>query len=180
MLPLPQTMPDIVARIEEAYGDWGRQQAINRPRTDMVSEHGEGTYRVFKSMEGCVPAMGIVALRTNSLRQSWHPSGTGVTKRLEQTAGSLIFLFSTESGELLAICPDERLQRMRVGATSAVAARRLAPERPLRMALLGSSGQARYHLLAMVASLQVTRVDVYSPNAEHAQQLVDDVRPLVA
>jgi alanine dehydrogenase len=179
LLPMPEAMPAVVERIETVYRQWGEGRAINQPRTDVVSPDGPGVFYNFKSMAGSAPGIGFAALRTNSQRMAWNPGGGGTTKRVDQSAGSLIFLFEIASGHLVAILADEELQRMRVGATCAVAARRLAPAGPLRMALLGSAGQARFHLYAMVSTLNVSQVDVFSPDAAHAEALVDTVSPRV-
>ena len=78
----------------------------------------------------------------------------------------LVLLFSTSTGEPLAIYPDGVVQRMRTGATSGVAAKYMAREDARIVALLGTGWQAGAQAMAICAARPVTRIRCYSPREE--------------
>jgi ornithine cyclodeaminase/alanine dehydrogenase-like protein (mu-crystallin family) len=186
------TMPDCLARLEQTYLDLSERQAVNRPRTDLYGPTDQPDARyVFKSMDGLLPRYHVAALRLNSDVIRWQATATGIRKDKEPTgpAGKhvgLILLFSTRTGEPLAILPERAIQRMRVGATNGLAARYLAAPDAQVYGLLGSGWQASGQIMAMAAVRPLREVRVYSPNrahrarfaAEMAERLGLDVRPV--
>jgi ornithine cyclodeaminase/alanine dehydrogenase-like protein (mu-crystallin family) len=91
----------------------------------------------------------------------------------------LVLLFSNTTGEPLAIMPDGVMQRLRVGATSALAARYLARSDVKIMALFGSGGQAKGQILAFAGRPALERIQVFSPSEVHRKALAATVQPLV-
>lgn len=140
------TIRDCLERLDQTYRDLGHGQAQNRPRSDMYGPlHENGRY-VFKTMDGLAPRFEAAAVRLNSdvirwtrtpagIRKDKHPSGPG-----GKWIG-LVLLFSTRTGEPLAIMPDGVMQKFRVACTNALAARYMAPENASTYALLGSGWQ---------------------------------------
>ncbi len=63
----------------------------------------------------------------------------------------LILVFDRASGELVAILHDGLLQKMRVGADSALGARYMSRPDSSVLAILGAGGMARAHVDAMRA-----------------------------
>ena len=123
-------MPTAVAELEIAYRELAGQRAINQTRREIFlpSETDEDTYYVFKLFEGLVAKKKIVALRVNSDIIRWQKIGGNLRKsKLPKAPGNkyvcLIYLFSTETGEPLAILPDAVIQRFRVGATNGLGQR---------------------------------------------------------
>jgi hypothetical protein len=80
----------------------------------------------------------------------------------------LVLLFSTETGEPLAILPDGVMQRMRVGAANGLGIKYLARQNATRVGLLGSGWQAGAQLMAVCA---VRKVDssVASANRDNRE-----------
>src|SRR5581483_857504 len=79
----------------------------------------------------------------------------------------LVLLFSTETGEPLAIFPDGYMQRMRVGAANGLGVKYLARQDARTVGLLGSGWQAGAQLMAVTAVRNIECIRCYSPNAEH-------------
>ncbi len=53
--------------LEQAYRDLSAAKAVNRPRTHTFTPTTkEGTYHLFKTIEGGSPTLGVFALRVNS------------------------------------------------------------------------------------------------------------------
>jgi ornithine cyclodeaminase/alanine dehydrogenase-like protein (mu-crystallin family) len=172
------SMRDCLDALEQAYLAAAEGEALSVPRQDvLVPGPQTGTYHGFKTMSGSLPAERVAALRLNSDIVSW-PVRDGTMRREKIPAADgrwvgLVLLFSTETGEPLAIFPDGVLQRARVGATNALAAKYMARPDAQVVGLLGSGWQAGTQLEAIVAVRSVREVRVYSPNAEHRRSFAE-------
>src|SRR5512140_2084607 len=174
-------MPECIAVLEEMYHDFARDRALVSPRVDNIAPNStEGASYAFKHMGGTWPARGVQALRINSDVLT-HPLSAGKPRRVKQPlAGGrwvgLVLLFSTETGQLLAMFPDGVMQRMRVGAANGIAMRHLAREDATSLAIIGSGWQAGAQLMAAMATRPIKRVRVYSPRAQTREQFVSEAR----
>jgi len=155
--------------LEKAYKEQAEGRAINRPRSDLYIPTGsEGSVYAFKSMEGGIAESKVVALRLNSDVIHWEErQGRIVKEKIPSAPGGkwvgLILLFSTETGEPLAIFPDGVIQRMRVAATSALAAREMARTDASVLGIFGSGWQAGAHVPAFCKVRKIEQVRIYSP-----------------
>jgi alanine dehydrogenase len=174
------TMEDCVDVLHEAYLELARGRAAYRPRSDLIALTSEpGVVHGLKSMDGVIPKFGIAALRLNSDIINW-PLHDGTPRREKLPAASgrwvgLVLLFSTQTGEPLAIFPDGVVQRMRVGATSALGARLLARPDARVLGLLGSGWQAGAQVMGMCAVRAIQEVRVYSPTPSHRVAFTDEI-----
>jgi ornithine cyclodeaminase/alanine dehydrogenase-like protein (mu-crystallin family) len=171
------TMADAVPAIEEAFRDLAAGNGINRPRSHTYvprpSPTGEERFYLFKSMDGALPRLGMHAVRMSSdLLVEREVGGRRRREKIPATPGGkyvgLLMLFSLETLEPLAIMPDGYLQRMRVGATSALAARRLARSDVRRAAVIGTGWQAGAQVMGLFEVFPgLEEMKVYSPTAAH-------------
>lgn len=174
-------MADCLEAIEASFRDLGEGNAVNRVRSDLYSPtpHPEARH-VFKTMDGSLPRLGVTALRLNSDVIRWPSEGARARKeKLPVAAGrwvGLILLFSHQTGEPLAILPDGVIQRLRVGATNALAARELSAADARSYGLLGAGWQAGALLMAMALVRSIRRVRVYSPMPERRQAFAAEMR----
>jgi ornithine cyclodeaminase/alanine dehydrogenase-like protein (mu-crystallin family) len=188
-------MPACLAAMDEAYQELGAGRAANIPRADLLAPtETEGRYHAFKTMSGTIPHMKLTALRINSDVLHWPRSEKGSHLRVKipagrgQRWGGLVQLFDIETGELVAIMPDGFIQKMRVGATSGVAARHMAREDASVVGLMGSGWQAGAQLEAMAQVRGLETVKVYSPTVENrcrfaasmTARLGTEVRPVAS
>ena len=127
-------MTDCIEVVESGYRDLAAGRGGNRSRAEIISPtKDEGRVYALKSMDGVHGASGCASVRLNSDILSWAEVG-GSTRRVKVPAApgeryvGLVLLFSTETGEPLAIFPDGVVQRMRVAAVSGLGARYLARE----------------------------------------------------
>lgn len=174
-------MPLVLEALEPAYKDMGLNQAGHIPRADLlVPCTDRGTFHGLKTMSGSVPRYKVAAIRLNSDIVHWPDDGRGPRRVKIPAAGpgrwvGLVLLFDTETGEPLAIFPDGHLQRLRVAATAALAARYLARDHARVMGLYGSGWQAGAHILAMCAVRPIERVQVWSPNPANRQRFAAEM-----
>ena len=188
-------MPDCIAAIEQAFRDFGNGHAVDIPRQDAIvpcplpypppqagEGKGGGAIHDLKTMSGSWPAAGIAALRLNSDIVHWpiiNNSPRRVKLAISEPGGrynGAVLLFSTETGQLLCMLNDGIMQKNRVGASSAVAAKYLAPQNPRALGLLGTGLQAGGQLEAMCIVRRFEEVKVYSPNAENRQAFAEHFR----
>src|SRR5262245_30932476 len=162
------TMPDCIAALEEAYREQASNEAVNAARSDAVTQSGHaGAIYSLKLMGAVVRSLGVGVVRLNSDIISF---ANNRQKKLPLAPGArytgLVLLFSTETGEPLAIFPDGVLQLMRVGATSAIAARHLARADARTVAVLGAGAQAAGHVRAIATMRKIDSIRCYSPTAD--------------
>jgi alanine dehydrogenase len=171
--------------LEAAYTGQSQATAVNRPRTDLyLPGVHEGSVYAFKTMEGGLVESKIVALRLNSDIIRWEERENRVVKhKLPMAQGKkwvgLIQLFSAETGEPLAICPDGVIQRMRVAVTSALAAREMARQDASVMAIFGSGWQAGAHVPAFCAVRKLKKINAYSPTQGNCIKFAREMEKLV-
>ena len=166
------TLEECFRVLEPAFIDLGNGAAANLPRQDLlVPGPLEGSYHGLKSAGGSMPRFGVTAARLTSDIVTW-PEVNGERHRVKVPLAmgnkyvGLVLLFSTATGELLAIFPDGLVQAIRVGVTNALSARYMARPESSVLGLYGSGWQARSGLLAMCSAMPIREVRVYSPTEE--------------
>lgn len=169
------SMPDCLEAMEVAYRDLGSMQGGNGIRSEILTPtvRKDALYSLL-TMSGVVPRFGIGAVRINSDILTW-PSSPAGPRRVKVPAApngryaGLVLLFSTDSGEPLAIYPDGVVQRMRVSSTSGLAAKYLARTDAREVALLGAGWQAGGQAMAICAVRSIERIRCYSPHRERRE-----------
>jgi ornithine cyclodeaminase/alanine dehydrogenase-like protein (mu-crystallin family) len=164
----------------ESYREQAASRAVNRPTCHSYLPHSlPNTTYSFKSVDGGVGKLGVLALRvTSDIVQEQQVHGSTRLEKLPLAKGmfvGLVQLFSAETGELLAIMPDGVIQQTRVGVTSALGMKVMARKNSQVMGLIGSGGQARAHYRFMTAMMGLTKVKVYSPNPAHRQAFCQEM-----
>ena len=177
------SMPECILAIEAAFRDLGNDDAVDIPRQDaIVPNPRDGAIHDLKTMSGSWPASGIAAIRLNSDIVT-GPIVNGVPRRVKLHVSEpggryngAVLLFSTDTGQLLAMVNDGIMQRTRVGATSGVAAKYLAREDAKSLGLLGTGFQAGGQLEAIASVRGLERVKVFSPTAENRRRFAEHYR----
>lgn len=100
------------------------------------------------------------------------------TKQYTYVSGKLKFLvclWSSGSGELLALIEAERLGQMRTGAASGVATQYLARKDATTAGIIGTGGQARTQLEAIAAVRELNSAKVYGRDAERREKFAREM-----
>jgi len=164
--------------LEVAYRELVENQAANRPRNHtyfpVPDERYPGFGFRFKSQEGGNVSSGVWALRITSDMAGTELLAGGVKRRrlLPVATGDrycgLITLYSMRQLEPLAIIHDSFIQKIRVGATSALGIRALSNPDAKVAGLFGSGWQAQAHIEYLLhVRPGIEEVRVYSPTKEH-------------
>ena len=167
------SMRECIEVLEDAYAELSAGRGVNRVRSDCLvpSGHGDALYSL-KSMDGVIPKLGIGAVRIDSDIVTWPQHGNA-RRRVKVPAApggryvGLVLLFSSRTGEPLAIMPDGVIQRMRVGAANGLGIKFLAREDARSVGILGSGWQAGAQLMAACAVRNIESIRCFSPDAEH-------------
>jgi ornithine cyclodeaminase/alanine dehydrogenase-like protein (mu-crystallin family) len=174
-------MPDCLDAMEIAYRDLGSMQGGNGLRSEILTPTvRDDALHSLLTMSGVVPRFGIGAVRINSDILTWPVSAKG-RRRVKVAAApngryvGLVLLFDTHTGEPLAIYPDGVVQRMRVGATSGLAAKLLASQDASDVALLGTGWQAGAQAMAICAVRGIKRIRCYSPRREGRENFAGEM-----
>ncbi len=166
--------------MQDSYREQASSRAVNRPTCHSYLPHSlpNSTYS-FKSVDGGVGKLGVLALRvTSDIVQEQKLHGSVRLEKVPLAKGKfvgLVELFSAETGELLAIMPDGFIQQVRVGVTSALAMKVMARQNSEVMGLIGSGGQAKAHYRFMTSVMPIKKVKVFSPDVEHRKAFVSEM-----
>jgi alanine dehydrogenase len=174
------SMKECIEVLEDAYWELAHGRGVSRTRSDSFSQttRPDALYSL-KSMDGIAPKFGVGAVRINSDIVTWPKAG-GNERRVKVPSApnaryvGLVLLFSSETGEPLAILPDGVMQRMRVGAANALGAKYLARADAHKVGILGSGWQAGAQLMGVCAVREVETINCFSPNAKNREAFAEE------
>ena len=143
---------EYIAAIEQAYLEFGQGTAQELPRRRIYHprENKIDTYYWFNEMAGIVPGIHTMGLRINSATVNVTMKRGNARLGFPGAFSALVFLFDTETNELLAVLQDFYLNPIRVAATSAIVTKRLARDDSKVMGLFGSG-----HVQALLYSRSI-------------------------
>jgi ornithine cyclodeaminase/alanine dehydrogenase-like protein (mu-crystallin family) len=87
----------------------------------------------------------------------------------------IVPLFNAESGDLLALLEADYLGQVRTGAASGVATKFMAPQEVRTVGIIGTGGQARTQLEAIVLVRKVESVHAYSRDAKKCEEFAREM-----
>ena len=179
------TMEDCLTTLEDAYREMAFGRGVSRTRSDTVTPTvREDALYSLKSMDGVVPSLGVGAVRINSDIVTWPKFGNSM-RRVKVPAApnqrytGLVLLFSSETGEPLAIMPDGVMQRIRVGAANGLGVKYMARKDASSIAILGSGWQAGTQLTAACAVRDIKTIRCYSPRKENREAFCTEMTGLL-
>lgn len=153
-------MPTALEAVEEVFRQHGEGRAPNQPRRRIFVPRG-----VLHVMSGGMPGWGVMGLKAYS--------AVGGKVRF------VVLLFSTETGDLLAIIEADWLGQVRTGAASGVATKYLAQGEASVVGIFGTGRQARTQLHAVCAVRPIREVRAYSRDADRRQRFCVDMERLL-
>jgi alanine dehydrogenase len=157
-------MRDCIDALAQAFADLAEGRAVNRPRSHTYTRVGAGRHYLLKSMDGSLPSAGVHALRVSSDLTDEHD---GRRDKVAAAPGGryvgLVLLFDLATLVPLAIIHDGSLQRMRVGATSGLAADRLARADAQVAGVIGAGWQAGAQILGLREVRELDEIRVWAP-----------------
>ena len=178
------TASDAIEAMENGVRQFAQGNAVQRPRIDnLLPTSRPDEFFCFSSMEGGIRTPSYYALRIKPDIYAWE---TLYGRRRETTYsyqrgqyGGLVFLYSVENAEFLAIMNDGYIQHMRVAATGALGIRYLSKPDSSIMGIYGTGGMARTFALAAKAVRPIERMQVFSLNRKRLEQYCEEMRSKV-
>jgi alanine dehydrogenase len=176
-------MPAVIDALEQLYADLGAGSAVYRGRTDLFAPTSARlaepvpVAHQFKTLDGAIPRLSAASIRVTSDVVAF-PLVDGRRRRIKIPAAEggsyvgLVFLFSSATGELVAVLQDGVLQRYSVGAINAIGARHLSRPGSSTVGLIGAGNQAAPQLEALVEVRPIRSVRVFSPDPAQAEDFV--------
>jgi ornithine cyclodeaminase/alanine dehydrogenase-like protein (mu-crystallin family) len=176
-------MRECLDLFESAYRELGEGIGVTRTASQVFAptQYGADAVYSLKSMDGAAPFLDVAAVRLTSEILTWPADADGHARKIRIATApngrfvGLVLLFSTLTSEPLAILPDGVIQRMRVGAGSALAAKYLARADAREVAMLGSGWQAAAQVRAITLVRNVARVRCFSPNAVRCEAFAQEM-----
>lgn len=179
-------IPVLIDGMRRAFEELGRGDAGTVGRVDVLSPGRNDSIHGYKTMSGV--SLGYAVTRIDSDLLRWPDRDGGARREKLPPAearigkeNGLLFLYSTESGELLGIQQDGEIQRLRVAATSALALQLLGPpaDAVRRVGFLGSGYQAETQLAGLLAVYHPDTVRIFSPRPERRKSFVKRMSEVV-
>jgi ornithine cyclodeaminase len=133
--------------LQDAFEKFGRGQAANLTRSRATSAG-----KTISAMGAVLPADGVMGVKT-------YPTING-------KFNFCVSLFSSNTGDLLAVVQGNALTELRTAAATLLAARALADAASSRLVLFGSGIQARAHVHAFVEHFGIRHVSIIDPHGD--------------
>jgi thiomorpholine-carboxylate dehydrogenase len=153
---------ELIVAMEEALAAFSAGRVLQPVRNMLTIEEG-------KRYLGIMPAVAEEAMGAKLV--SFYPGNAGTSV---PTHMAMVLLFSTETGEPLAVMDGRLVTEMRTAAVSAAVTRRLASPDSRVLAILGSGVQAKAHLEVLRELYPFDDVRVWSPTPEHARRFAEE------
>ncbi|HBH52061.1 MAG TPA: ornithine cyclodeaminase [Planctomycetaceae bacterium] len=148
-----------LSAVEEAFRQLAQGRAQNEPRARV-----RGDRIMLHSMSASADYLGVVGWKCYTTT----PRG----------ARFLVGIYSSQTGELIALIEADYLGQLRTGAASGVATAILARPDSRVVGLFGSGAQARTQLQAVCHVRRIEQVEVYSRQVERCQIFADEMGEL--
>jgi ornithine cyclodeaminase/alanine dehydrogenase-like protein (mu-crystallin family) len=144
--------------VEEGFRQQAEGKATNSPRSRLRLPTG-----VFNLMAAAAPGLGVMGLKA-------YAASSGAPTRF------YVQLFSTDTGELMALIEASAMGRIRTGAASGVATKYMARHDASTVGVIGSGYQASAQLEAVCRVRSIRSASVFSRTPGRREEFAAEMR----
>jgi alanine dehydrogenase len=171
-----------LSALDGVFHEMAAGEAVGMGRIDVYvpSQEAAAPYYRWAVMTGGSRKDGYVCARMLSDMVEWPRTYGRI--RENKWAGQpgtfcgLLFLFSARDGLPVAMIKDGFLQHMRVGGGGGLGVKYLSRKDSRVVGMIGSGGMARTYLDAFCQVRQISKVKVFSPNADNVARYAREMR----
>jgi ornithine cyclodeaminase/alanine dehydrogenase len=146
------TMELALEAVEEGFVHLARGTAHNFPRHRLPNGNGS-----FNFMTATAPDLGVMGMKTYGV-------GSG-------RARFFVYLYNTDTGELIAMIEASGMGQVRTGAASGVATKYMAREEASTVGMIGSGYQAATQLEAVCKVRDIKSAKIFSRTQDNRERL---------
>lgn len=162
------TMKEAIADIEQAL-KLNVQGLVNNPERTVINYPEKWASTLF--MPSAIEPIGISAVKVVTI----FPDNPAVGKRTTQ---GVILLSDTENGDHLACMDASYLTRLRTGAASGAATKKLAKQGAESAAVIGCGRMAEEQLQAVLETRPIKKIWLFNRTKERAEQFAECISGL--
>ena len=153
----------LVPAMERALADFSRGEVVQPVRSVLPVGSDHGFFGIMPAVYGDIFGAKLVTL---------FPKNAGTSLPTHQ---GIIVIFSSATGEPIAMMDGRLITEMRTAAVSAAAVKWLANNDAKVLAILGSGVQARAHYRALSEIRSFSEIRIWSRSSSNAQALAEEI-----
>lgn len=169
---------EIVHVLKKSYLEFAQGKGVCSPRQDLQAPKNSlgHTYQL-GTVAGVTGDYAMVRLKSDMTYKVLHESGAKKEKYCQVPGRyfGLLLVFSVVTGELLAMIHDGLIQRLRVGADSAIGVDFMARKLSKVLGIFGAGGMALSHVETISTIRPIKKVFVYSPTESRRRQFAESL-----
>lgn len=172
---------EIVDVLKQSYLEFAQGKGVCSPRQDLqAAKNSLGHTYQLGTVAGVAGDYAMVRLKSDMTYRVLQ-NGSAKKEKYCQAPGryfGLLLVFSVATGELLAMIHDGLIQRLRVGADSAIGVDLMARKFSKVLGIFGAGGMALSHVKTISTVRPIEKVVVYSPTESSRRQFAESLEEI--